>query len=48
MTCRSINAGDIYIDAGDFTPSGVWLDPVKVQECVPAQLKAQGIVMRAA
>ncbi len=40
--------GDIYIDAADSTATGAWLDPVKAQTWVLAQLKAQGIVMRAA
>lgn len=40
--------GDIYIDAADTTAAQVWLDPVKAQERVLAQLKAQGIVMRGA
>ena len=40
--------GDIYIDAADTTAAGVWLDPKKAQEWVLAQLKAQGITMRAA
>jgi len=40
--------GDIYIDAADSTATRVWLDPVKAQAWVLAQLKAQGITMRAA
>ena len=40
--------GDIYIDAADSTATSAWLDPVKAQAWVLAQLKAQGIVMRAA
>jgi len=40
--------GDIYIDAADTTAAQVWLDPAKAQEWVLGQLKAQGIVMRAA
>jgi hypothetical protein len=40
--------GDIYIDAADSTATPGWLDPVKAQEWVLAQLKAPGIVMRAA
>ena len=40
--------GDIYIDAGDTTATAAWLDPAKAQEWVLAQLKAQGITMRAA
>jgi hypothetical protein len=40
--------GDIYIDAADTTAAQVWLDPVKAQEWVLAQLKAQGVTMRAA
>jgi hypothetical protein len=40
--------GDIYIDAADSTATAAWLDPVKAQEWVLAQLKAQGNVMRAA
>ena len=40
--------GDIYIDAADSTATGVWLDPVKAQAWVLAQLARQGIVVRAA
>jgi hypothetical protein len=40
--------GDIYIDAADTTAVQVWLDPKKAQDWVLAQLKAQGITMRAA
>jgi len=32
----------------DSTATGVWLDPVKAQAWVLAQLKGQGIIMRAA
>ena len=39
--------GDIYIDAADSTAMGVWLNPMKAQAWVLAQLKGQGIVMRA-
>jgi hypothetical protein len=39
--------GDIYIDA-DTTAARVWLDPTRAQDWVLAQLKAQGITMRAA
>lgn len=38
----------IHIDAADTTAAQVWLDPAKAQEWVLGQLKAQGIVMRAA
>ena len=34
--------------AADTTAAQVWLDPVRAQEWVLAQLKAQGITMRAA
>jgi hypothetical protein len=40
--------GDIYVDAADSTATGVWLDPVKTQVWVLAQLSGQGILMRAA
>ena len=40
--------GDNYIDAADATATGVWLDPAKAQVWVLAQLKGQGITMRAA
>jgi hypothetical protein len=40
--------GDIYIDAADTTAARVWLDPTRAQDWVLAQLKAQGITMRAA
>jgi hypothetical protein len=40
--------GDIYIDAADSTATEAWLDPAKAQQWVLAQLKGQGIVMRAA
>lgn len=40
--------GDINIDAADSTATGVWLDPKRAREWVLAQLKAQGMVMRAA
>jgi hypothetical protein len=40
--------GDIYIDAADISAARVWLDPAKAQQWVLAQLRAQGIVMRAA
>ena len=40
--------GDISIDAADTTAAQAWLDSKKAQEWVLAQLKAQGIVMRAA
>jgi hypothetical protein len=39
---------DIYIDAGDSTATAAWPDPAKAQAWVLAQLKAQGITMRAA
>ena len=45
---RSNVAFPIYIDAADTTAAQVWLDPAKAQEWVLAQLKGQGIVMRAA
>jgi len=40
--------GDIHIDAEDTTAAQLWLEPNKAQEWVLAQLKGQGIVMRAA
>ena len=40
--------GDLYIDAADSSASEAWLDPANAQAWVLAQLKAQGIVMRAA
>ena len=40
--------GDLYIDAADTTGTAVWLDPLKAQGWVLAQIKAQGITMRAA
>ena len=46
--CPLQDRRDIYIDAADSTATSAWLDPVKAQACVLAQLKAQGIVMRAA
>jgi hypothetical protein len=40
--------GGVYIDAADSTAIEASLDPVKAQHGVLEQLKAQGIVMRAA